>query len=61
VGITNPLLELHLFTAQNGALTEVMQGAPVMAGQSFYVEVKGIELALGLSTQGPYSMTILLG
>ena len=58
VGMSNPSLEMHMFTLSAGALAETTEGAPVQAGQVVYVEVKGIEFAPGIATQGTYNLSV---
>jgi hypothetical protein len=63
-----PLLELHLFTLQGVTLVELAhtQGgsagvtltALVGAGQPILVEVKGVEVSLGVQTQGEYELKL---
>ncbi len=63
-----PLLELHLFTLQGVTLVELAHTqagaagatltAVVSAGQPILVEVKGVEVSLGVMTQGVYELKV---
>jgi hypothetical protein len=58
--IDNTNLELHLFVATGGGLTEALEGIPVAAGQTFYVEVKGIDVTPFFATQGVYNLSVMV-
>ena len=69
---TNGNIELHLFTLNpNGTLLELARSTnpgpttrgvshSVTAGQTIFVEVKGLPLALGLFGQATYDLTVQL-